>query len=86
MRVFSVNVGVPREVSWTGHTEAMADGFAAIASTIPLGRAPSPEEIASAIIFVASDMASYVNGAVILVDGGHIAAAGVHQSLAKEPA
>jgi hypothetical protein len=31
-------------------------------------------------------MASYVNGAVILVDGGHIAAAGVHQSVAKEPA
>jgi hypothetical protein len=31
-------------------------------------------------------MASYVNGAVILGAGGHIAAAGVHQSLAKEPA
>jgi len=86
MRAFSVNVGVPLEVSWTGHTEAMADGFAAIASTIPLGRAASPEEIASAIIFVASDMASYVNGAVIPVDRGHIAAAGVHQSLAKERA
>jgi len=86
MRAFSVNVGVPREVSWTGHTEAMADGFAAIASTIPLGRVASPEEIASAIIFVASDMAGYVNGAVIPVDGGHMAAAGVHQSLAKERA
>jgi len=86
MRVLSVNVGVPREVSWTRHTEATADGFAAIASTIPLGRAAGSEEIASAIVFVASDMASYVNGAVIPVDGGHIAAAGVHQSLAKEPA
>jgi len=86
MRAFSVNVGVPLEVSWTGHTEAMADGFAAIASTIPLGRAACPEENASAIIFVASDMASYANGAVILVDRGHIAAAGVHQSLAKERA
>jgi len=86
MRAFSVNVGVPREVSWTGHTEAMADGFAAIASTIPLGRAAGSEEIASAIVFVASDMASYVNGAVIPVDGGHIAVADVYQSLAKEPA
>jgi len=31
-------------------------------------------------------MASYVSGAVIAVDGGHIAVAGVYQSLAKEPA
>ena len=86
MRALSVNVGVPREVSWTGHTEAIGDGFAAIASTVPPGRAAHPEEIAAAIVFVASDIASYVNGAVIPVDGGHIAAAGVHQSLAKEPA
>ena len=57
MRVVSGNVGVPREVSWTRHTEATADGFAAIASTIPLGRAAAGE-IAAAIVFVASDMAS----------------------------
>ena len=86
MRVLSVNVGVPRVVSWTRRTEATADGFAAIASTIPLGRAAGPGEISAAIVFVASDMASYVNGAVIPVDGGHMAAAGVHQSLAKERA
>ena len=49
MRVFLVNVGVPREVSW-------------------------------------ANIAGYVNGAVIPVDGAHIAAAGVHQSLAKERA
>jgi len=77
---------VPREVSWTGHTEAIGDGFAAIASTVPFGRAAHPEEIAAAIVFPGSDMASYVSGAVIAVDGGHIAVAGVYQSLAKEPA
>jgi len=83
MRALSVNVG---EVSWTGHTEAIGDGFAAIASTVPSGRAGHPEEIAAAIVFPGSDMASYVSGAVIAVDGGHIAVAGVYQSLAKEPA
>ena len=37
---------------------------------IPLGRLGSPEEIANVILFLASDLASYVNGAVVLADGG----------------
>ncbi|MFQ5698026.1 MAG: SDR family NAD(P)-dependent oxidoreductase [Myxococcota bacterium] len=39
----------------------------------PLGRAGRPEEIASVCAFLASDEASYVNGAVIPVDGGSTA-------------
>ena len=51
----------------------MGDGFAAIVSTIPLGRAAHPEEIAETILFLASDRASYLNGAVVPVDGGRVA-------------
>jgi len=37
---------------------------------IPLGRTASPEEIASVILFFASDMSSYVTGTVLDVNGG----------------
>lgn len=42
---------------------------AAISKTIPLGRVGKPEEVANAFVFLASDMASYVTGALLSVDG-----------------
>lgn len=42
------------------------------ASEIPLGRLAKPVEIADLVVFLASDKASYVTGAVIQVDGGFI--------------
>jgi NAD(P)-dependent dehydrogenase (short-subunit alcohol dehydrogenase family) len=41
---------------------------------IPLGRGGEPEEVADAIAFLASDLASFVTGATLLVDGGQLAA------------
>lgn len=41
-------------------------------SNIPLGRMGEPEDIANAFVFLSSDYASYITGAVLSVDGGVI--------------
>lgn len=48
----------------------------AIAHAIPIGRAGQVDEIASAAVFLASDMAGYITGQTIHVDGGTQAAGG----------
>jgi NAD(P)-dependent dehydrogenase (short-subunit alcohol dehydrogenase family) len=41
---------------------------------IPLGRGGEPRDVANAIAFLASDLASYITGAALFVDGGQMAA------------
>jgi 3-oxoacyl-[acyl-carrier protein] reductase len=47
-------------------------GIDAMATAIPVGRVGRPEEFAAAATFLASERASFINGVVLLVDGGEL--------------
>ena len=51
-------------------TEAGQERVKMISNAVPLGRFGRPEEIAKAVVFLASDDSSYVAGAELFVDGG----------------
>jgi len=70
VRVNAVSPGPTR----TEGTEPMGSQLDALASLAPAGRPAAPEEIASAISYLAGDEASFVHGAVLDVDGGRNAA------------
>ena len=56
-----------------GSKENAAAMFEQMAKGIPLARHGQPDEIAKAVVFLASDDASYVNGVELFVDGGMVA-------------
>jgi NAD(P)-dependent dehydrogenase (short-subunit alcohol dehydrogenase family) len=55
-----------------GGAAQAADTKDALASLIPAGRIGRPDEIANAVLFLASDEASFVNGVELFVDGGQV--------------
>ena len=46
---------------------------ATLATELPMGRLGLPEDLAAAIVFIASDEASFITGHILNVDGGHTA-------------
>lgn len=66
IRVNAVAPGVTRTDMVAALPEEMVQHLTA---TIPLGRVGEPEDVANAFVFLASDMASYVTGEILSVDG-----------------
>ncbi len=67
-----VNAVAPGPTHTPG-TEPMGDAIDQMASTLPARRAASAEEIAAAVVFLASDEASFIHGAILPADGGRVA-------------
>jgi NAD(P)-dependent dehydrogenase (short-subunit alcohol dehydrogenase family) len=73
IRVNAISPGVTETAGLNdlfGGGEQAAGAKASLAGQIPAGRIGRPEEIASAVLFLASDEASFVNGVELFVDGG----------------
>ncbi len=69
-RGITVNAVAPGYIS-TDMTAALPDAARqAMLSTIPVGRAGNPEDVAAAVVFLASEEAGYITGQVLSVDGG----------------
>jgi NAD(P)-dependent dehydrogenase (short-subunit alcohol dehydrogenase family) len=74
IRVNAISPGATETPGWLALAEdedQMRAMFAEIAATVPLGRIARPEEIAKAVVFLASDDASFITGIELFVDGGH---------------
>lgn len=69
VRVNAVSPGPTR----TEGTDAMGEGLEQLAAQAPAGRPATADEIAEAIVFLASDRASFIHGAKLPVDGGRTA-------------
>ncbi len=69
-RGITVNVVAPGFIE-TDMTAALPEkAREALLSRVPMGRAGTPEEVAHAVVFLASDRASYITGTVLHVNGG----------------
>jgi NAD(P)-dependent dehydrogenase (short-subunit alcohol dehydrogenase family) len=74
-RNIRVNTLIPGPVNTPGLAGLASPGqeavlLAEMATAVPMGRLGQPDEIASAVVFLASDQSSFMTGAELFVDGG----------------
>ena len=69
VRINAVSPGPTR----TEGTDSMGEGLDQLASEAPAGRPATSDEIAEAIVFLATERASFIQGANLAVDGGRTA-------------
>jgi NAD(P)-dependent dehydrogenase (short-subunit alcohol dehydrogenase family) len=69
----TVNAVSPGGVDTPMLRSGMSDeAMASFVSMIPLGRLAQPDELAGAVLFLASERASYITGAIVNVSGGQL--------------
>ncbi|GAA4077225.1 SDR family NAD(P)-dependent oxidoreductase [Nonomuraea soli] len=76
IRVNSVNPGDTDTPMLREEARQLREDWAAFekdAADRPMGRSGTPDEIAQAVLFLASDAASYITGSALVVDGGGLA-------------
>ncbi len=77
IRVNAVAPGMtetPLLTEWLESADDPAARRRSVEERVPLGRLATPDQVAAAILFLASDAASHITGATLPVDGGYTAA------------
>ena len=72
-RGIRINAVAPGRITTPMMLASRIADMAAVAASLPLGRMGRPEEVAEAVVWLASDEASFVVGHVLAVDGGFLA-------------
>lgn len=70
VRVNAIAPGTLRTQAWEQRQQKDPEVFERVAKWYPLGRIGEPEDVAGAALFLASDEATWISGAVLPVDGG----------------
>jgi len=69
-RNITVNALAPGFIATEMTAQLGAETLEAIRKEVPLGRLGEPQEVADAVLFLASDAAAYITGHVLTIDGG----------------
>ena len=86
VRVNAIAPGTLRTPAWERRREEDPEVFERVARWYPLGRIGEPEDVVGAALFLASDEAAWISGAVLPVDGGLTAGnTQMMREIVKEP-